>query len=796
MSRHTTESRGSKMKNLLKATLFISILILTVAAVQAELYVNVVSDEFSIESPYPVHTVKECQCGTRTEVVKITNLGDFDTLFTLQIDSPISQYMTISRDKFSLIPGEATEVNIYITAPCDLPINSFYIIRVSTNYGREKELYKEFTSAKCQNIKFTNRILNSQVYPGQPACSEIELQNAGDFQDSFTITPNIPYSYASRPTVELEGGEKTKLNVCTILPVENFGTVNQPFTITSQKANSVSYGGNKYEILRDYDFTVKTENELDVCAEVTTQKMVTVENLARTPNEYYLSFKGPTFVNATQNAFTLSGYESETTVFGISPAKTDVGEYELSLNTKTKYGQMSKDRQFKLVVSDCYNLIATIDSANAVSEKSCCGEKSYSLNIINKGLFEEAYQVIVDSEGWLSIDSSNEFVRLKPAQQVNIPVTANLPCTDSKSTSYVIVKQLKAPYKQVELKINLESLSKSSCQDVELLVQNYEINYDIKSISLLVQNNGLQGGEYRLELEEDPKIKNSLQLLEKNLTLDPGEVKAIHLIPSNMTGYQPGRYLNKLVLVPTGQAIEYDRQFWVALKPNSFFVNAMDFFRGINYTQIGFCGFVSLVIAAIIILLLIFALYAKKRMKIKRIKAVTIKKLRVFNMFVVALLLACILLLVVLGAPDDSRFYESPSNTTNPLTLEWKENTAYSLDLSNYFSDPDNDILGYSANQPDHIHVNIRENIATMTPEFSWSGTEYAVFTANDAKGGLTDSPAIAMHILHRQPIGLISYWSLYCRQINIVLLMLILLVVLLITDIFEEKGYRHYLPK
>ena len=783
-------------KNLLKFVLpMILLLAVCAGAAHAALQVNVVTDEFSVESPYPVSTVKECECGTRAEIIEVINLGDFDTLFTVEVFSPIIDQIALSESRFSLKPHETRKLNAYINAPCDTSVTSFYVIRVSTNYGRSKELYKNFESKACQNIKFTSRMLNETVLPGQTACSEISLENSGSFTDNFRLSSPLPYTYPSRSEVVLGAGDDTKLLVCTQMPIDVYGMITQPFMITSDKAGNSAYGEEEYEILRDYDFTIKTEDfDLSVCEDVTTKSLVTVQNLASTPNEYQLVLRGPGFVNLSQYSMSLAGHESDSILLSASPGELDVGQYEVTLNARTKYGNLAKDKNFRLIVNNCFETDVTINDAAQISDRDCCGRKEYTLRITNRGLYEETYQLVVDSEGWVSVDPSDEFVRLRPGQQADVRVYADLPCTEEKQTSFIQVKQLRAPYETHEIRLDLESVGERACYNVDLVQERYGINYETETIPLLLQNNGLRGGLYRIELGETNS--SFLALAEDNVTIMPGELAVVHVVAGNHSAYEEGNYLDRLSLVITPAEygrVDYERQFWVVLKDKSFLEKAWAYIMGFNYGVIGFCGLATIVLILVLAGGIFAAWYLKNRAKISRIKASKIRKLRIANMAVVALLLVGLLVLVFLGAPDETRFYDEPSNTTNPLFLEWKENTQMSIDLDQFFTDPDLDNLTYTATQPDHVQVKIDGSRATLTPEHGWSGLEYVIFTADDGKGGKARSEAMSLHILHKRPLTFLDYWSLYCRQVNIALLMLILLVALTCADIVEEKGYRKY---
>jgi amino acid transporter len=272
----------------------------------------------------------------------------------------------------------------------------------------------------------------------------------------------------------------------------------------------------------------------------------------------------------------------------------------------------------------------------------------------------------------------------------------------------------------------------------------------------------------------------------------------------NYSDYKQGTYLNKLTLtislVDEKLDIYYSRQFWVILKDKNFFTKAIDYIRNFNYSRIGWCGVITLVLLALAVIMLILVAYMrlKKELKIKRIKASMMKKIKILNIVLIFLLILSILALIMIGSPDTSKFYEPSKKefTNSSLYHEWKENTPYQIDLNQYFTDADKDVLSYTSSQPDHVNVKIENSLVTLTPEHNWAGEEQIVFTANDKKGGVTDSPIMTLRVMKKQPVGPMAYWNTYCIHVNLVLFIILVLLVLLAFDVIEEKGYNYYLPK
>ena len=797
------------MEKILEMKLFglIVMLLVLLSSTKAAMIVNVVSDEFSLESPYPVDNVKACQCSTRTDVLEINNVGDFKALFKVEIFSPTKDLITLSEDTFTLVPGDDKKVYVHIKAPCEAPLNTFYVARASTDYGRSKEIYKEVVSKQCQNIKFTSKVLNDgSILPGETVAIKIDLQNVADFQDTFRIMPEAygDFTVISEKEVTLAPDEQKTIYAYITFPLSTYGKINYPYIISSDNGKNSIRGFESFTIEKDYDYVMNTEEpEINACEDVTKEFPITFTNLAKTPNKYYLYLTAPGFAKLSQNVLELESEKQGSVNLVINPALKDVGTYNLVLSAGTEYGDMNKDKSFKLNVNHCFDSEATLESQTAlITDKTCCGQRIYTLNIRNNGMYEEAYEIIIDSPGWASVKEEDKFVRIKPSQNINIPVTVDFPCVDAKQTSFVIVKQLRAPYQAHEIRLDLESLSQRTCYNVELLQDKYRINYDSQSIPMLLQSTGLRGGTYNLRLGElDSRF---VYIEQETMEFNPGDIKVLHVIPRNYSSYKQGTYLNKLTLtvsmVDQETGIRYDRQFWIVLKDKSFISKAIDYIRNFNYSRIGWCGIVTIIFVLLVIALIIIVAYLrlKKDYKMKRVRASMMNKIKVVNIVLIFLLIISILTLVLIGNPNTSKFYEETQapTTNSSLYHEWKQNIPYQVDLKKYFEDPDLDVLSFTSSQPNHINVKIDGTLVTLTPEHNWAGEEKIVFTANDKKGGVTDSPIMTLKVLKKQPVGPMAYWNTYCTHINIVLFVIIILLVLLWFDVIEEKGYNYYNPR
>jgi hypothetical protein len=79
-------------------------------------------------------------------------------------------------------------------------------------------------------------------------------------------------------------------------------------------------------------------------------------------------------------------------------------------------------------------------------------------------------------------------------------------------------------------------------------------------------------------------------------------------------------------------------------------------------------------------------------------------------------------------------YNKAPSLIKNISDITIAKNTEYSINLSEYFADENNDVLTYSANSIDNFTINIEGNVAVIKPSLNFTGIKYIYFKANDTE--------------------------------------------------------------
>ncbi len=111
----------------------------------------------------------------------------------------------------------------------------------------------------------------------------------------------------------------------------------------------------------------------------------------------------------------------------------------------------------------------------------------------------------------------------------------------------------------------------------------------------------------------------------------------------------------------------------------------------------------------------------------------------------------------------------------------WDEDTKLSIDLKQYFVDPDGDSLTFTNTPVQNIVVTISGMEATLTPEKDWFGTRNITFSATDGKGGKVTSNNVSLTVRDvAEPTFWTNLWNGIQHYAGYIVVGIVLLVVLI----------------
>ncbi|MBR9693006.1 hypothetical protein GOV07_03705 [Candidatus Woesearchaeota archaeon] len=767
------------------------LLFLTIAsAASADLIVNKYSNDFAVTSPY-ADSIKACACENRADLFTVTNTGNFPANYQADVLAEEDSWYALSIDEFTLAPGEHEDVIIYAEPGCGTVGEYTYSLKIESSYGRERIVTRDLDVKKCQNLFLTLAGGKNESNIGQPITYTLTLNNVAEFADTFVLDFGSFNDYADleQRWYYLVPAQETTFNVTITPPVSLFGEVEIPFTVRSEKNKISEQRVAIVYIENQYDHEIVIPTQAEFCSRVDTNHVFKIRNLINFSNEFDIQVSGPGFVDYETKHITLDGLGEQNITLLVHPKKGQEGKYPVKIRVNSDVGDIRKTRTMEVDVFDCFayelGYVSLEVKDGAYTDEACCGEKVYELNIKNNGQTEETYNVLIDGPVWFEPEEIT--VRLKPSENRNVKFNAQLPCTDETYEIPVTVWLTKHPDIRETVMFSVNSQTQRTCHAVDADAKRVRLDEEDKVIPFIVKHTGLEGGVYDIGVSSELYS----HALEDKVTLEPGEEAVIHLqTVQNLSDYFDGRYVSTLTLKLEDGNISYYEPFWTDFKHVGWFTKAWRNVRYYDYGSLGPCVWsnILLFILAAVAIVTLLGLFGRNYKPFTYGWLITIRTILLIAMIVVAIAL------FTMALPEKAELYEEPIVDESGLVFQWYENERLTINLGDYFTDPDSDWLEYTATQPGNIAVVIDDDVATLIPERNWAGSDRIVFMASDQKGGVVDSPILALNVLKRNDLTFVQWMKRYCVHVTLSMLLVLLLALFLLSLlIFEPKRYVPY---
>lgn len=768
--------------------IFTIIMLSGVAKVSASMVVNTYTDDFSVTSHY-AENLNVCSCENHIEDVTVTNTGNFMTSYKVSLLAE-QEWYSLSKKSFSLSPGESASFVVYAQPPCGTIGSYSFSVKILSSYGREKILTKNLDVRKCQNLFLTVKREKNESNLCQSNIYNVKIKNVAEFADTYTLDLGSFNDYATysgkgaKETYLLPDEERT-FNISITPPCSLYGDITIPFTISSKK-NKVSQEVDEHlKIENQFDHKISVGTSEKICSRLPSTYTFSVKNLINVSNDYDVMVTGAGFMSYDEKSIHLDGLEAKNITLHFDPKKGSEGEYNIKVRVVSKLGDIKKERTFKLNVQDCFLFHVAFVNLPKDKDTACCGEKSYNLNIRNDGDSEEVYNLNIEGPSWLHPEETS--IRLKPSENRNVKLIADIPCADISNDFVITASLVRHPEISESTSLHIDGQTQQTCHAVGTGTSEVTLDEEKSFIPFIVSEDGIAGGTFDVTLKGE--LFNGTT--ESAITLEPGEEKVLHLqTKDNITDYFDGKYDNSVTLTERDQKLTYTLPFWVNFHHVSWLTTTWRRVINFNYGNIPLCFWSALLLVLVIIAMIILLIIFRRRSW-----EVSTMNIFVVRTIIVALLLAVLLTVALIPMPNRVALYQQKINDSSGLIFQWHENEAFHIDLSKYFKDPDLDALTFSASQPAHIAVSFDGAVATLVPECNWAGNDKIVFTASDGEA-VTDSPILGLIVLQRHHLNLFQWFERYCIQTILILFALLLVLLLLGTLLFKQRTRRASLGK
>ena len=749
----------------LKATIPLLLMFLLVLAspILAEIDINTypVGTGFSVAPG--TQSVQLCQCGSTADSFVVRNTGQYTDRFTITGEG--SQYVSLSESSFEVLPGEEHVVYLFFHAPCEKTLDRPVKLTITDIFGDSYDLEKRFVVDKCQNLQaYLSTDASGSVQPCQAVEYNVSVTNTGVFTETYDIAfGGKDYSsYFDEPYQQLvlPAGASGVASSSLRLACSMHGAFTVPFEVQAQNNGLSADLEHTLLVNASYGFSASLEAPGHVCAERRDELSLTVRNDAPFNNTFDLSLEGPSFLSLGQDSISLGpGQEGVVTLYA-EPTSVEQGSYPftVTLNDRTVHG--TRQVSGNLSLRECYGLSVNVDLQEDVND--CSGHHEYPVVVRNTGSEEES--VSLSADGYYSwID--NPSLSLDAGESRIVRLVLDVPANRSLEQDVVVSASLEGLDVSAQDTLHVRFADEYGCYQPLVSPLSQRVRADRPNATFTLENAGLRMAEYDVRLDDPSGF--SLDQADEYAVLQPGERSSLTLYPSFNGSFSAGRHdvLFKVFVDAgeEGKVLEYRFPLTLNVRNKSFLLRAYEYF-GARPCQL---GTLLLLVVIVVLGLIIMARPEANRRYVKHL----------LLGLVVLWLLAVAVFLVVQGFPP-SLYDQVHQDASDPLTVYVPEDTSYSLNLSQYFYDPDGDLLEFTVSEMDNVSVYVQNGSALIIPDPDWSGSRRFRISAFDGKGGMTESPRMSLVVVDRPEYTAWDLYVRYCGYVNLVLLLAIVFLI------------------
>ncbi len=771
---------------------FLFFLVFSVS-VSAEIEINKYGSysdfEFSAYNQQP----SVCLCESKIDRMILKNTGSFHAVFDLSTSNSLVE---LPFSSVELAPNQEVFIDALMSVPCKYSSGSRdYSVFVSNNYGKSQEIKRKLSINECSAIAADLYADKDVINPCDSVIYNISLVNTAPFLEKYFVEPErmVEYFDYAGFTLELLPNQSGFIQTKFSPSCDVYGNKSLSFKIYGENSRSEANLNHDLMITQNYSFEVVSDSALDVCQYSYAGREISVKNNAGMLLEYSLSLiNSPDFISLNESYFKLNPGEVKKVYLSVEPGQGSVGARQFLLEIKTNIGDTSSLVPFNLTVSECYSLGLKIENPFDV----CTGDSSFNLIVENNGVYDEVVLLQSSNEG-IVVPAE---VSVPAGSAVNVMVLSSFVENQSKLTiPFEINASLKNRPTWLSWNDNaiIDVYEQYLCtlpsfQGGKIYARFYDSNKSIKISNagfkdsnysvVLVGSSWLSVGQDKIYLQEG--LSDSIVI---NLYSDDSEVQ--------------NKYYFDLVLTSDNNGMTYVKNYELVLTDTPFTEKAF------NFIMSSVCTIITASLLVLFVLILL-SLWGFRRLGL----SVSSK----FKAFVAVLIFIVIVAsLIVFGVPKSVYPDLDSEKVNNPLYLIGYQDKSLSLDLTDYFVDPDGDILEFSVQTvPENVTVTIKDSFVYLIPDEGWSGFSRVRFSAVDEFGEEVVSPSFDLEIVPFVMPSVEQLYFKYCPFINASLLVLCLILFLVfptktkvekkrkqkgkvvLTKIKREKGYLYFVDK
>lgn len=670
--------------------------------------INFAKADFAVTTNLTTNTV----CPSSTIVIEDIVTATTPGAFTITMGGTASSFTTTVPSGFWLEQGEQEVIYSYITPSSKISPGS-YILEVTIAQGGIVKTQRHAVIVEnCHNTVIKIEPLTQAICACEQKSFTLTLSNLGNYLENYVLSVEGPakdWINLSSEEITLGSNKSTTITAYVMTPCNIKGSYEVNFVAKSKSEYAKANAKANIDVVSCYDYSISTEKTYySVCEAEKLTIPVKIKNFGTQSNIYKINMKGPSWTTLDLKQITMEKDKERTFNIVAQPPYKIQGNFTIFLEVMSEYGKVLKKHDVRIDVAKCYDVSVTIEEDK---DKMCNAlSNTYSVVVRNTGNFQNTYDIILEAPEWVTI--SEKRLTLNTSKEKSIILDVHPPYDTKEGTYEIKVKAIDAISKaEATDSLNITTISLEECYEPAINTKDEIVRVardGTATVLFIVENKGSNDANYTIEISGT--ATKFAQINPGTVELESGKAETLYLY----------------IAPPLEQQLDdYTATVTVRLEDTTILAS-----KTITITVVEAGATAQLppptpieeakpsIFAQIISWIVnLFKAKPSNETQPKQPKVDITNFTNMTNM----------------TANVTARTKNEPPVLTEKIPdITIQSGKKETINLADYFSDPNNDPLTYVVVKPSNISLTIVGNIVTIEPQQNFIGTREIVFYASD----------------------------------------------------------------
>ncbi len=333
---------------------------------------------------------------------------------------------------------------------------------------------------------------------------DLNIENKGKYLENYKIEvqgiAKLWISLSSE-TFSLAPNSSISVEAYVMTPCNIAGNYEVNFAVESASDYAKANTKASFEVVSCYDYELTSEQSFySICEAEQLNIPVKIKNIGTRDNVYKINVYGPDWVNVDQSQ--VSASETQEISFNLmaKPAYKTEGDFNVAIEILSEKGKVLKKIDLKINVETCYGVLVTIEQEK---DKMCNAlSNTYSVIVKNTGKFTNTYDVSLEAPEWAAIDEKH--FSLEAGEEKPLTLDVHPPFGFKAGTYDIIVNALDhVSGADASSKIIIETITTEYCYKPAINTEKTTIDVardSAATVPFIVENKGINKADYNIEI--------------------------------------------------------------------------------------------------------------------------------------------------------------------------------------------------------------------------------------------------------------------------------------------------------